>query len=102
MTIRKASRSSRMPALHVGLLEYTWRMIGVTPGRLKVKGVWGQGSTALMNYFLHHVLNTFKCSQRQPCYRSSIASTLISYFFFFSQAGPVLHGRYRAISEICG
>ena len=33
MTIRKASRSSRVPALHVGLLEYTWRIIGEAPRR---------------------------------------------------------------------
>ena len=32
MAIRQVSRCSRMPTLHVGLLEYTWKMIGEAPG----------------------------------------------------------------------
>lgn len=31
--IRQVSRCSRMPTLHVGLLEYTWKTIGEAPGR---------------------------------------------------------------------
>ena len=38
MIIRQVSRfAARMPTLHVGLLEYTWRLIGEGPGRYQVK-----------------------------------------------------------------
>ena len=36
--MRQVSRfAARMPTLHVGLLEYTWELIGEGPGRYKVK-----------------------------------------------------------------
>ena len=95
-----------MPTLHVGLLEYTWKLIGEGSGRYKVKENGAKGSTVnfcfdLMNYFLytiHHIARGSNALQ--------VLYTIASFSFNFQLFTPgrliMTVIRSRQISEIGG